>query len=317
MHDVAIVLVSHSEVRWLRPCLTSIFAHVGKCSADVVVVCNGNDGSAELIEHELPAARVIRCENHGFAHGCNTGLRACDARYALLQNVDTEVRSGTFADLVAALDERPEVGAAGVVQVAPGGELLPTMRNFPGVTRVLAEALGSERWPTRSARLGERVLDPHKYGGEQACDWISGSFLAVRREALEAVGLLDERFFLYSEELDLCLRLKQAGWEIRHLPVMTIVHDAYRGMENPRLEAQGAYARRQFAGKHFSAPRRLAFDAALALGYAIRSVLPLGGSRSAARRRAARASLGVVLGTKPPPFEELTRTPPVGDGGNA
>lgn len=314
MHDLAIVLVSHSEVQWLSPCLASVLAHTGDCAVDVVVVCNGDDGSAELVEHEFPAARVIRCENHGFAHACNTGLRTCDARYALLMNVDTEVRSGTFTDLVAALDSRPGVGAAGVVQVGPGGEVLPTMRHFPSVTRALGEALGSERWPIRSARLGERMLDPGMYATEQACDWISGSFLALRRETLEEVGLLDERFFLYSEEADLCLRLTQAGWGVRHVPVMTILHHANRGSSSSRLHAQSAYAKRQFAEKYFALPRRFAYNAALVLGYAIRGLVPLGGSRAADRRRAARASVRVMLGIEPPPFEALSRAHSTGDG---
>ena len=306
MHDLSIVLVSHAEVDWLQPCLRSVFAHAGDCAMDVVVVCNGDDGSAELVEREFPSARVIRCENRGFAHACNMGLRTGDTRYALLQNVDTEVRSGTYAHMVAALDARPEVGAAGVVQVEPDGGLLPTMRNFPSVARALGEALGSESWPIRSSWVGERVLDRGMYDTEQACDWISGSFLVLRSEALREVGLLDERFFLYSEELDLCLRLRQAGWGVRHLPVMTILHHANRGSGSSRLEAQNAYARRQFAEKHFSPVRRLAFGAALALGYAARGILPLGDSRSAARRRAARASLRVVLGAARPPFEAVS-----------
>jgi hypothetical protein len=317
VHDLAIILVSHSEARWLRPCLTSVFEHGNDLDAlDVVVVCNGDDGSAELIEDEFPSVRVIRSENRGFAHACNTGLRTCDSRYVLLQNVDTEVRTGSYADLVRAMDERPQVGAAGVVQVGPNGEVLPTIRNFPSVTRAFAEALASERWPIWSTRLGERVLELDSYDAEQTCDWVSGSFLALRREALEDVGLLDERFFLYSEEPDLCIRLKRDGWHVRHLPVMTILHHANRSFENSRLEAQNAYARHQFAEKHFSLPRRLAFDAALALGYGVRGVLPFGDSRSAERRRAARASFCVVVGSKPPPFESLSHTSHVKSRGN-
>jgi N-acetylglucosaminyl-diphospho-decaprenol L-rhamnosyltransferase len=305
MHDLAVVLVSHREIAYLRACLESVFGHQGTCDMEVVLVCNGDDGSAELAEHEFPAVRVLRSENRGFAHACNTGLQTCRARFALLQNVDTEVRDGVYSELVTALDARPRVGAAGVLQVDPSGALLPTMRRFPSVARTLAEAFGSERWPVGSSSAGERILDPMPYRSEHRCDWISGSFLALRLEALDEVGMLDERFFLYAEELDLCLRLDRAGWEIRHLPVMTVLHHANRGQENPRLEAQGAYARRQFSAKHFPAPRRLAFDTALALGYAVRGVVPLGDSRSSARRRAARASLRVILGRERPPFETV------------
>jgi len=303
MHDLAIVLVSHNEVLWLRACLTSVLASAGDCAVDVVVVCNGSDGSAELVEREFPAVRVLRCENRGFAHANNTGLRTCDARYALLLNVDTEVRSGAFADLVRALDTRPRAGAAGVRQVGPGGEVLPTMRNFPSVTRTLGEAVGAERWPIRRACLGERVLDLERYKTEQRCDWLSGSFLALRSKALHDIGLLDERFFLYREEPDLCLRLQRAGWEVRHLPVMTILHHAGRGGISARMAAQDAFARLQYARKHFPALRRAAYVSSLGFGYLIRACAPSRGEK-AGRRSANWSALKVLLGFERPPFGE-------------
>lgn len=303
MSDVAIVIVSHSDKSWLEPCLESVFSHAGGRELDVIVVCNGNDGSAELVERAFPKVRVIRSANRGFAHACNQGLRLSEAPYAVLLNPDTQVLEGTFGDLVAALEERPSIGVAGVRQLNAGGQLLPTMRRFPTALRALGEAFGSEHWPLRGASFGERELDLRRYETEQSCDWISGSFLALRRNALTETGLLDERFFLYSEEPDLCLRVKRAGWEVCHLPVMTIVHHAGRASENARLQAQQAYARWQFAVKHFSRLHRAAYTAALGAGYAIRATAPLGRSKSARRRKAARAALRVVLHLDPPPFD--------------
>jgi hypothetical protein len=130
---------------------------------------------------------------------------------------------------------------------APEAELFPTIRRFPNAVRAVFEALGSERSPFRASWLGERELDLGRYEHEIACDWTSGSFLLVRREALESAGLFDERFFIYSEETDLCLRIKAAGWEIRHLPTMTILHHAQKAGANPKMEAQLAFAGLQYA----------------------------------------------------------------------
>jgi N-acetylglucosaminyl-diphospho-decaprenol L-rhamnosyltransferase len=314
VRDAAVIVVSHGERAWLRACLESVLASGGALDLEVIVVCNGNDGSAELVESEFPAVIALRCENHGFAHANNLGIRASDSRYVVLLNADTEVRSGEFADLVRALDERPCVGVAGVIQISSEGRLQPTIRRFPNVWRTLGEALGSESWPVRPSMFGERELDASRYTREQVCDWMSGSFLAFRRSAIESVGLLDERFFLYAEEPDICLRLVREGWQVRHVPVMTVVHHAGRGAENERLLAQNAFARSQLAAKHFSRLHRLAFLAVLSGGYAIRATVPIGRSRSRRRREASRAALRVLLGLDPPPFDEERQPVGVGAG---
>ena len=304
MNDLAIIVVSTNEARWLRPCLTSIFEHRGACSLDVVVADNeSTDDTSALVETEYPEARVVRCSNRGFAHANNQGLMTCDARYALFLNPDTEILEGTFEKLVRALDARPTVGLAGVRQMTPSGELYPTIRRFPNAIRALGEAMGSERFPFRASWLGERELDLRLYEREVDCDWTSGSFMVARREALESAGFMDERFFIYSEEPDLCLRMKKAGWEIRHLPHMTILHHAGKAGRKPKIAAQEAFARKQLARKHFSPPHRVAYTAALGLGLLMRAVVPSGRAGQASGRKvAARAGLRVLLGVDGPPF---------------
>src|SRR5207302_3009507 len=108
----------------------------------------------------------------------------------------------------------------------------------------------------------------------------------------------DERFFIYSEEPDLCLRIKKAGWDVRHLPTMTILHHAGKAGLNPRMLSQETYARRQYAMKHFSTLRGVAFTAAIGLGLVLRLVT----SRDAARRSAYTRALGTLMGFVPPPF---------------
>ncbi len=301
-HDLAVIVISTNEAHWLEPCLRTLFEHAGELALDVVVVDNeSTDGTAELVAERFPAARTVPSANHGFAHGNNRGLMTTDARYVLFLNPDTEVLDGTLADLLAHMDAHPEVGLAGCRQVDANGELWPTARRFPSVARALGEALGPERLPLTAGRLGESELDLSRYEEELDCDWTAGSFLLVRREAIESAGYLDERFFIYSEEVDLCLRIKRAGWQIRHLPQMTIVHHAGKAGVSPRMESQLAFARRQYARKHFGPLRRAGFLAAFGFRHLVRWLafsLRRGDPRAAAQRQA----LLTLVGRRKPPF---------------
>jgi N-acetylglucosaminyl-diphospho-decaprenol L-rhamnosyltransferase len=303
MHDLAVIIVSTNEAKWLPACLASIYDHRGDCTLDVVVADNqSTDGTAELVRVEFPQARVVGCVNRGFAHANNRGVMTTDARYVLFLNPDTEVREGTFGELVRILDARPDIGLAGVVQLTSEGEIYPTIRRFPNALRAFGQAVGVERLPFRSPLLGERELDLDRYAGEAQCDWTSGSFMLARREALESAGLMDERFFIYSEEPDLCLRVRRAGWQVWHLPQMTIVHHAGKGGLRPKMWAQDAYTRMQYARKHFSPLHRLAYGGALGLGYGLRAVAPERKRDREGRRRAAAAALRALVGIGEPPF---------------
>jgi N-acetylglucosaminyl-diphospho-decaprenol L-rhamnosyltransferase len=301
-NSLSVIIVSANSASWLRPCLTTVYKHAGDVELDVVVVAAGcTDETVPLVEEEFPQARTILCENRGFAYANNCALRTVDTDWILLLNPDTEILEGSFADIVTRLGSRPTVGLVGVRQVTSNGQLFPTIRRFPNAIRSLFEAVGSERFPFRASWLGERELDLRVYDREVACDWTSGSFMLLRREALESAGLMDERFFLYCEETDLCFRIKQAGWEIRHLPYLTILHHAKKEGWNPRLDAQAAYAKRQYFEKHLPPVHRLSASAALLLGYTLRSVARRGDPR---RQESSRAALTTLLGLSPPPFGE-------------
>lgn len=302
--DLAIIVVSTNEAKWLEPCLRTVFEHAGAAELDVVVVDNGStDGTRELVETSFPKARVVASENRGFAHANNEGAMTCSARYVLFLNPDTEIVDGTFGELVGALDSRPDVGLAGVRQLTADGTLWPTIRYFPSIVRALGEALGSERWPVRGRWAGERELDLDRYTHEVDCDWTSGSFMFARREALLSAGLLDERFFIYSEEPDLCLRMKRHGWSVRHLPTMTIVHHAGKGGVRPKMIAQDVFTRRQYARKHFTAPRRALYLSAVGARHVVRLAAPAKGNGAGGNRRAAsRLALRTLVGREAPPF---------------
>ncbi|MEZ5062949.1 MAG: glycosyltransferase [Solirubrobacterales bacterium] len=303
--DLAIVIVSMNDSCWLRPCLRTVFEHAGGIDLEVFVVENGEtEETAALIEEEFPTVALIDSENRGFAHANNLAVRSCSARHVLFLNPDTELVDGDLAELVAIMDRSPEIGLIGVRHLTRG-EVYPSIRRFPSAARAFGAALGSERWPLQPRWACERVLDSRAYDRATDCDWTVGAFMLARGEALQAVGLMDERFFLYSEETDLCLRIKQAGWRVRHLPAATIIHHAGKAGVNARMEAQNAYARMQHAAKHFSPARREAYRMALLLNHGIRWGRAAARSDGAARR-AAGAALAAVAGIGAPPF----RVPP-------
>jgi len=318
-HDLAVIVISTNEAHWLRPCLSTVFEHAGTARLEVIVVDNeSTDGTRELVESVFPQARVVSSRNGGFGYANNRGWESSDARYGLFLNPDTEIVDGTFGEILDALDARPEVGLAGVRHLGSDGRLYPSIRRFPNAVRALGEALGSERWPLHPSWAGERVLDLDGYEREQPCDWTVGAFMLARREALLSAGVMDERFFILCEEPDLCLRMKRAGWEVRHMPTMTIIHHAGKAGRNPRMSAQDAYARRQYARKHFSAPHRALYLAAIGVRHAVRAVGPGPGTdRDRSRQAVARRALRTLLHPSEPPFCEPPQTalwlrPPVG-----
>jgi N-acetylglucosaminyl-diphospho-decaprenol L-rhamnosyltransferase len=309
MHDLAIIVVSTNEAHWLRPCLSTVFDHLGDITADVVVVDNDSrDGTADVVAAEFPDARVVWSANHGFCHANNRAIMTCDARYVLLLNPDTETVAGSLAELVRMMDARPTVGLAGVRQVTGEGELVHTIRLFPNALNALGDALSAERLARRPRWLGERVTDSAAYERESACDWTTGAFMLVRREAIESAGLLDERFFMYSDEADFCRRIKTAGWEVRHLPAMTIVHHAFKDGVKPTADILSAHSRMKYARKHFSPGHRAAFGAAVMLRHALRSVYAGGGETGRLKRDANRRAIATLLGRAPVPHAERTST---------
>ena len=305
MHDLAVIVVSHDQERWLPRCLSTLLEHGQGSSLDLVVVDNGDTGAArKLVERDFPHARALASENRGFAHACNLAAATCDARWILFLNPDTEVLEGSLLELADGL--APETGIAGVRQLDDSGALIPTMRLFPSASRALGDSLGLERFPRRPDWLGERELRLERYDREFEGDWTIGSFLLIRREAFDAVSGFDERFFLYSEEVDLCLRVQQAGWKVVHSPAMTILHHGNSDRPaDPRLQTQLAWAQVQYADKNLPAVSRPVFRGALVLRYGLRSLH--GETR---RRGAARAATALLLGRRPPPFESRRPPPP-------
>ena len=288
------------------PCFSGLATWISTSSSRTT---SSTDGTAELIRDEFPSARVVRCRNRGFGHANNRAVMTCEARYYLFLNPDTEILDGTLEQLVRTLDRRPEIGLAGVRQLTADGVVYPTIRRFPNVLTAFGEAFGTGRLPRSPGWLRERVLDEKVYDEEVACDWMTGSFMVCRKEALLGAGLFDERFFMSSEETDLAYRIKQGGWQVVHLPELTLLHHVHMGKPlGARMEAQYAFARRQFAAKHFSRAHRAAYLSMVRTRYRTRFLLSLlQGERGEARINA-RLPLRTLSRAEPPPFGDPPST---------
>ncbi len=284
--DLSVIVVTHDRTELALATLRSARAAAGALEVQWLVVDSGSTGDTpNVIERELPEVSVLRCANIGFAAANNRGLAFAGGRYVLLLNPDVEIVSGTFADLVAALDARPEVGIASVIQQGADAELQHSIRRYPSPRRAFGEALAL---PWGGWREEEQA--PSCYREERSVDWLVGAFLIARAEAVREIGGLDERFFLYSEETDWCYRARAAGWDVRHLPQMVVTHHT-AATYRPELAAQLSYAKLLFARKHYRRARAGAIHAALAVRHLLRA-------RVAADRRA----LAVVTGVARPPF---------------
>lgn len=301
--DIAIIIVTYNSAIWIEACLNSVFASLGRLVADVVVVdAESADSTAEIVATKFPRVRLIRCRNGGFGYANNRALMTCDARYVLFLNPDTEILKGNMADLVDGLERRPGVGLVGVRQVNAEGDLDPTIRRFPNAVRAFGDSFSAERLPKRPRWLGEREVDLALYDCEVECDWTSGSFMLARREALEGAGWFDERFFMYSEETDLCWRIKSAGWKVHHLPSVTIRHYGADVPLDPNLESLKFHSRISYARKHFSRAHRALHFAILTVGLSLRSLYPGPGDVGRRRRAASRMALSTILGRRPVPY---------------
>jgi GT2 family glycosyltransferase len=297
--DLSVIVVTHGRSELALSTLGCAHAAAEGLAVQWLVVDSGSaDDTPAQIERAFPDVELLRCENIGFAGANNRALELARGRYVLLLNPDVDIVSGTLAELLAALDERPEVGIASVIQQGSDEELQYSIRRDPSALRALGEAFAL---PWDRAREEERLTA--RYREEGNADWLVGAFLIARAEVVHAIGGLDERFFLYSEETDWCYRARAAGWEVRHLPQMRVTHHTTPSTR-PDLVAQLSYAKLLFARKHYRRGRSAAIRAALAARHLLR-VLELSArpwTRPEARLDAERHALAVVTGLAPPPF---------------
>lgn len=268
MMDLGIIIVNWNTRDLLRKCLQTVFASQGDIAFKVVVVDNASgDASAEMVRSEFPQVLLIASEiNGGFSYGNNLGLRAlgyrgagdvsADApRYALLLNPDTEVPPESLAGMVAFMDAHPEVGIAGPKLLLADGSLdKACRRGFPTPTVAFYHFSGLAKLFPKSARFGRYNMTYVDPGQTVEVDSVVGAYMQLRREVIAEVGLLDEAFFMYGEDLDWSYRAKKAGWKVMYYPEVIVWHiKRASSRKSERAKYEFYRAMLIFYRKHFQA----------------------------------------------------------------
>ncbi len=277
---LSIIIVNYNVKEFLEQALQAIDKATVNLDAEVLVVDNHSvDESVKMVRTHYPWVHLIVNEqNVGFAAANNQALREARGEYLLLLNPDTLVQEDTFTTMIGYLDEHPKVGMAGCKILNPDGTLqLACRRSFPTLRVALPKIFGLSRLFPGSrffAKYNLTYLDPDV---ETDVDAVSGSFMMVRQEAMKQVGLLDESFFMYGEDLDWCYRFKQAGWEVKYVPETKIIH--YKG-ESSKFAAFDSFitfyrAMDLFVRKHFGSRWMFIFHFFIRLGIFFRATIGL------------------------------------------
>ncbi len=233
--DLSVVIVNHNHRPVIETCFTSLYSLPDRATFEVSLIDNAcTDGTVDWVSARYPQVVIRRNPAaRGFAANANAGMRAVSrGRYALLLNPDVTAIPGLLDRLVAFMDEHPQAGIAAPQLFNDDGTIQPNCRRFPNPLALALRALRvDEVW--RTPRVRRYLMDGERRGAAEV-DWVTGALLVVRRAAIDAVGGLDESYFLYWEDLDWCYRMRQAGWSVHHLPEARAIHSQRReGVRRP------------------------------------------------------------------------------------
>ncbi|MCX7925430.1 MAG: glycosyltransferase family 2 protein, partial [Fimbriimonadales bacterium] len=222
---------------------------------EVIVVDNAStDGSAAMVRSEFPQVVLIANDaNLGYARGNNQAMERAQGEFILLLNPDTEVFENTLSSALAFMRAHPEAGAMGAKQVFPDGRVQASVRGFPTPANLLFEVSGLARLFPNSRRLGGYRMRWFTYDAVAEVDQPMATFLMTRRAVIEQVGLMDEAFPLFFNDVDWCYRIKQAGWKIYFVPEVQILHHGGASTKQVRLSAirESHRALEAFYRKHY------------------------------------------------------------------
>jgi N-acetylglucosaminyl-diphospho-decaprenol L-rhamnosyltransferase len=275
-----VVIVAYRCEALLRDCLASLREHPPERPTAIHVVDNASrDGTAQMVEREFPEVRLTEAgSNLGFSAANNLAIRDSNAEYVLVLNPDTRITAGALDRPLAVMDERSEIGICGPKLVLEDGTLdHAAKRSFPTPLGALAHFAGRESQYRAPAR------GPDEPG---PVDAVNGAFMLIRRAALEEVGLFDEGYWMYMEDLDLCYRFAQAGWTTWYEPSATVVHvkaGTSGPIRSPRLNRAFHYGMYRFYRRHYARSRSPLTNAAVYAGIGAKLAVSLARAGRAGR----------------------------------
>ena len=216
---VACVVVTHDALPWIEQCLESVEG------IETVVVDNGSsDGTVDVVRERFPAVRVIESSNDGLAAGWNRGIAGTASEHVLVLNADAWLVADALSELVAAADRHPRAAAIGPKLLDPDGSLQRSVRGFPTTWRLATEYLYLRKLAPGTHALNAFYGAGFDHGSERVVEWVMGACFLLRRSAYDEVGPFDERFFLFSEEVDWMRRATDRGWSVVFTPEARCVH---------------------------------------------------------------------------------------------
>jgi GT2 family glycosyltransferase len=279
-----VIVVTYNSAEHLDRLLTSLGAALRDLRARIVVVDNNStDGTVALLRQHGRAEVVAQRNNRGYAAAINVGLqRTTEAPAVLVLNPDLTLAAGSIRQLLAASNE-PGIGIVVPQIQTPDGAVFRSLRREPTIGRALGSAMVGGRVAGRFRRLSETVGDDSSYLERHDVDWATGAAMLVTRSCLDATGLWDETFFLYSEETDFAARARGAGFRILYEPTAVVTHIGGGSMVSPRLRSMVVINRLRYFRRRHGPLRSAAFFTALLWNELTRGMLGNRAARAAAR----------------------------------
>ena len=242
--DVSVVVVTLNALPYLERCLESVRGY------ETVVVDHGStDGTLELVRDRFPEVRLVEQENRGLSAGWNRGMREASGRWFLILNADAWVVGDAVERLVEFADAHPHAAVVGPRLVNPDGTLQRSVRGFPTVWRLVTEYFFLRKLAPRTRALNAFYAARFDHASVREADFLMGACMLVRRDAVDAVGPLDEDFFLFSEETDWHFRFRAAGWQVLFFPGAEVVHVGGAG-HGGRMFVEQVSGHLRFLAKH-------------------------------------------------------------------
>ena len=227
MNDIAVIIVNWNAREDLRRCLESLYADPKpSVTFEAWVVDNASgDGSAEMVASEFPQVRlVVNADNAGFSKANNQAIARTDSRYVFLLNSDAFIHPGALDQLAGYADAHPQAGVVGPKVLNSDGSLQFSCRRFPSLGAGFFRNTYLGRLFPHNKFASDYLMNNFDHAHDLAVDWVSGCAMLIRRDLLEKVGTLDERFYMYCEDVDLCQRAWEGGWEVVYAPQPVVTH---------------------------------------------------------------------------------------------
>ncbi len=231
--DLSFIIVSWNVRDLVRRALASTGADTAGIETETILVDNASrDGTVEMVRSEFPDVRLFaNPDNRGFTRANNQGLALASGRCLFLLNPDAELIPGASRSMLDYMKANPQVGLIGPQLRYPDGSIQSSRRRFPTFATALLESTRLQQWFPRNRWLDRYYIRDRADDATQEVDWVVGAAMLLRREVYEQVGGLDEAFFMYSEELDWCYRIKQKGWRIAYVPSACVIHHEGKSSE--------------------------------------------------------------------------------------